>query len=151
MKKIKNYVIGLVSILMLLVIVVVTISTIRSTKETYVCVGSHKTSSTQATQVAVGFKIENKYTGLPWSDKNWANVIFSPIAHFNTISASNIGFGGDELNWSKDIWGRNISIWIDSRRSILDFKFDTKILNVIHYDNNGARRSEYNLICSVAK
>jgi hypothetical protein len=151
----KKIFLGIVLWFILIVMLVIVISTIRSTKETYVCVGSHKTPGTQAKQVAVGFKIENNYPGLPWLDKNWANVTFSPMENFNTIYASNNRmFGGAELTWSEDVWGRNVSIFVHSGpgHSILDFKFDTKILNVIHYENNGnTRRSEYNLVCSVAK
>ena len=124
---------------------------LRSTKETYVCVGSHKTPGEQSTQVAVGFKIENIQPGLPWLESNFANVSFSPTARFDTIYSSKY-WDGNKFNWSEDVYGKDMSIFVNSGQSILDFKFDTKILNVKHYENDGnTRRSEYNLVCSVAK
>ena len=151
MKQIKDFVIGLVSILVLLFVVVVIISHIRSTEETYVCSGTHTTPGKQPTQVTVEFKIENHQPGLPWLDWNFANVSFNPSASFDTIYSSKYS-NGNKFNWSEDVYGRNRSIFVSENHVILDFKFKTKILNVTHYENNdNTRRSEYNLLCSVAK
>ena len=151
MKQIKDYIMGLISILVLLFVIVATISHIRSTEETYVCIGSHNVPGEHPRQVAVEFKIENNQPGLPWLENNFANVSFSPMARFDTIYSSKYS-DGNKFNWSKDVNGRNRSIFVISNHSLLDFKFDTKILNVIHYENNdNTRRSEYNLLCSVSK
>jgi hypothetical protein len=151
MKQIKEYILGLVSILVLLFVVVATIAHIRSTEETYVCSGTHTTPSKHPKHVTVEFKIENNQPGLPWLDSNWGNVSFNPPDTFDTIYSSKYS-DGSKFNWSEDVYGRDMSIFVSSNSIILDFKFKTKILNVIHYVNDGnTRRSEYNLLCSVAK
>ena len=151
MKQIKDYAIGLVSILVLLFVVVATISHIRSTEETFVCIGSQVTPGKQLKQVAVEFKIENNKPGLPWLDANWANASFNPSDTFDTIYVSSLT-DGDKFTWSEDVYGRNRSIFVNANNTILNFNFKTKILNVIYWESDGnTRRTEYNLLCSVAK
>ena len=151
-QKIKEFIIGCITLLILLFVIVCAISSFRSTHEIYVCSGSHFFNG-QHTQVNLKFEIENQYPGNSWKDNpTWTMLALSDY-HDGFYFSSLLNKGSDDIiRWNTTYYGKNMSVYAYKKIQQMEFDFQTKILEVTKWDTTGnIKVSEYNLLCKEVK
>lgn len=149
-QKIKNLIVGCVSLFLLILVVLMSIALFKSTNKTYVCTGTVQEYNKHPYTTNVLFEIENSFSIYGNEYMRITSMLNdSPFA----FSYSNMQpYYYNSFRWGKTYYGKDLDIFVSAGNQLITFNFYSKILNAVFWDKSGnVKLADFNLICKEVK